>query len=230
MADRHVCRSGDDYAQAFLTLLPKGQAWPRDPESILVQATNGLSQYWGTVDGRACDLLEIESDPRKTVELLPDWERAWGLPDPCFPDATTIEQRRAMLMFKMTLLGGQSRAFFEQIEAITGKTITITERSPFMAGISRVGDTRYMYDDTGMYRWYIGGYELRFYWSASADDAQLEWFRAGAPYSQAGVHHHLEIKVRPDLDCLLNRWKPAHTVLVYNYAASLGNDPMAGTP
>ena len=94
--------------------------------------------------------------------------------------------------------------------------------------ISRAGDTRNMYDDTGMYRWYIGGAELRFYWSASSADAELVWFRASQ--GQAGVDHHLEIKVKPDLDCLLNRWKPAHTVLVYDFAASLGNDPMAGTP
>src|SRR5215831_15862696 len=114
MSDRHIRRSGSDYAQAFLSLLPKGQSWPRQkPFSILARACEGLADYWGYVDGRAADLLERESDPRLTLELLSDWERNWGLPDPCFPGGgTTLEQRRRTLLLKMTLLGGQSRAFF----------------------------------------------------------------------------------------------------------------------
>ena len=92
--DRHVRRSGSDYTHAFLQLLPQGQAWPREQGSTLVQTCDGLSEYWGFVDGRAADLLERESDPRKTIELLPEWERAWGLPDPCFPSATTIGERQ----------------------------------------------------------------------------------------------------------------------------------------
>ena len=107
--DRHVRRSGSDYTYAFLQLLPQGQAWPREQGSTLVQTCDGLSEYWGFVDGRAADLLERESDPRKTIELLPEWERAWGLPDPCFPSATTIGERQRMLVLYMTYLGG-SRA------------------------------------------------------------------------------------------------------------------------
>jgi uncharacterized protein YmfQ (DUF2313 family) len=234
--DRHVRRTGEDYQYAFLTLFPQGQAWPREPDATWIKACNGLATYWGFVDGRAADLLERESDPRETVELLPDWERAWGLPDPCFPDAITIEERQDMLVLKMTLKGAQSRAFFEQIQAWVGVEIHIVERSPFMAGWSHVGDTRNMYDDTGRYRWQIGPPELRFYWSASAADAQLIWFRCGGGGSannwkggQAGVDPHLRIKVKPDLECLLQRWKPAHTALVYDYSSTT-NDPMAGTP
>ena len=109
--DRHVRRSGDDYAHAFLSLLPQGQAWPRHPESTLVQACTGLSAYWGYVDSRAADLLETESDPRITIELLTDWERAWGLPDPCYKAPLSIAERQRALVYKMTTLGGQSIQF-----------------------------------------------------------------------------------------------------------------------
>src|SRR5262245_40961295 len=74
MVDRHVRRTGDDYAQAFLSLLPHGQAWPRHTWSTLVEACEGLNNYWGYVDERAAILLETESDPRLTNELLSDWE------------------------------------------------------------------------------------------------------------------------------------------------------------
>ena len=95
MSDRHIRRSGSDYTEAFLALLPQGQAWPKHaPDSILVQGVTGLCDFWGFVDGRAADLLERESDPRLTIELLPDWERNWGLPDPCYTAPLTIDERQ----------------------------------------------------------------------------------------------------------------------------------------
>ena len=63
--DRHVRRSGADYVQAFLRLLPQGNAWPRQPDTTLVKTCTGLNEYRGFVDGRAADLFEIESDPRR---------------------------------------------------------------------------------------------------------------------------------------------------------------------
>ena len=62
--DKHVRRKGKDYVEALLALLPQGEAWPRFPESTLVRTLTGLCEYWGFVDGRAADLLEIETDPR----------------------------------------------------------------------------------------------------------------------------------------------------------------------
>jgi uncharacterized protein YmfQ (DUF2313 family) len=224
--DVHVRRSGSDYAQALLSLLPVGQAWPRDPDSVLVQAINGLAQYWGYVDGRAADLLERESDPRKTVELLPDWERAWGLPDPCLPSATTIGERQRMLVLYMTYLGGQSRAYFTQLMAWLGYTVTIKEFAPFMAGISQVGDTRP--HPTDQFRWYIGPPEMRFYWSVEVGTASVIWFRVSS--GQAGVDPHMRLGIPQELQCLLDRWKPAHTELVFDFSSLAWGGPMQGTP
>jgi uncharacterized protein YmfQ (DUF2313 family) len=228
--DRHIRHPGDDYTQAFLRLLPQGQAWPRAPDSTLARTCDGLSQYWGWVDGRAADLLEIESDPRKTVELLPDWERAWGLPDPCFPAAVSVEERQRMLVLVMTMLGAQSRKFFEDISAWVGKILDITEYSPFTCAISECGDTRYEYDDTGEYRWYIGPEEQRFYWTISSEDAVLEWFRCGDPTAQSGLHPHCDIFTEAPIDCLLQRWKPAHTEMVFDYSSLQEQGPWAGLP
>ena len=228
--DRHVRRDGKYYLQAFLALLPKGIAWPRKPDSVLVKTSRGLTNIWGFVDSRAADLLEIESDATKTTEILDWWERAWGLPDPCFPPTQSIEARRNMLVFKITLLGGQSRLFFQKISAWTGKVITITEFAPFMVGVSELGDTRYEYDNSGEYRWYLGPEELRFYWTVGADDAVLDWFRCGTGDSELGVHHHLEIYTETPLDCLLRRWQPAHTQMVFDYSSLADAGPWTGLP
>lgn len=231
--DRHIRRTGADYTIALLNLLPTGQAWSRRVGSVLYRTVRGLADYWGYVDGRAADLLERESDPRATIELLPDWERNWGLPDPCFTTPQTIYERQVALVQKMTMLGAQSRQFFIDQMAKIGYHITIKEYAPFMAGVSEVGDTRTdvpLDPDplVGDYRWYIGPPEMRFYWTVNVGTARLTWFRAGE--SEAGVNHHLEIGVFDDLECLLNRWKPAHTQIVFDYSGLTAGGPMAGTP
>ena len=218
MADSHIRRSGSDYAHQFLALLPQGQAWPREPDSTLVLACNGLSDYWGFVDGRAADLLEIESDPRTTFELLPDWERAFGLPDPCLtnPPSDLISRRIALVM-QMTMMGGQSRDFFYGVAERLGYQITITEYAPYMTGVSRVGDTRGSdAKDLTHYRWELGPPENRFYWTVHVNGKQFVYFHCNS--SQTGIDRLLRIGIAADLECMFNRWKPAHTKIVFDYS------------
>jgi len=230
--DRHVRRDGDDYTQAFLSLLPTGQAWPRSPESTLYRAVEGLCRYWGTVDGRAADLLERESNPGTTIELLPDWEKAWGLPDPCLPSATSINERQRMLIMVMTWMGGQSRQYFKDIAEWLGYTIEIKEFAPFMCGVSQVGDTRSPPPDSPIedqhFRWYIGPAEQRFVWTVNVGQIGLSWFRASS--GQAGVDPHLKMSVPDELICLLSRWKPAQTALVPDFTDLAFGGPLQGTP
>jgi uncharacterized protein YmfQ (DUF2313 family) len=222
--DKHVRRSGDDYTAAYAKLLPDGAGWPRDPNTTLMQFVRGLCQVWGDpVDARAADLLERESDPRLTIELLPDWERNWGLPEPCMNEPTTFEARRQMLIWKMTLLGGQSREFFYSIADMLGYTITIREYAPFMVGVSNVGDTHDLNVKTGdptfgKMRWEIGAPEMRFYWTVAVSAKSLIWFRCGA--SQCGVDPHLRIGLATDLECLLRQYAPAHTQILFDYSAT----------
>ena len=225
--DRHVRHGRADYAAAKAALLPQGYAWPREPQSFLMRFVAGLAGIWGgTVDPRMADLLEQETDPRIALEMLPDWERNWGLPDDCFFfDGGDIGGRHKTLMRKMTIEGGQSRAFFTEVAQDLGYTVVIHEYSPFMVGISQVGG---VLDDQGHPRWEIGPPENRFYWSIRAGSISLTWFRVTV--GQAAIDPHLRIGVPSDLDCLLNRWKPAHTMIVLDFTGSQTNDPMAGTP
>ncbi|UPK03093.1 putative phage tail protein [Bradyrhizobium sp. 170] len=255
MSDRHIRRGGGDYTDAFLSMLPQGQAWPKHaPDSVLVRGISGLCDYWGFVDGRAADLLERESDPRQTVELLPDWERNWGLPDPCYEEPQTIGERQLALVMRMTMQGAQSREFFISVAAMIGYSITITEYRTFVVGIDRCGDNRAIGDGTSpiynewgqpilnndgrpvedgeLSEWPyygLGPPENRFYWTVHVHVASLTWFRVTK--GQTGIDPHLRIGLADDLECLLDRWKPAHTEIIFDYSG-LDNpgDPMAGTP
>jgi uncharacterized protein YmfQ (DUF2313 family) len=259
MSDRHVRRSGSDYREAFLSLLPNGQAWPKRSTAVLWQTCDGLCEYWGFVDSRAADLLEQESDPRITLELLPDWERNWGLPDPCYSAPQSIGARQTALVQRMTMLGSQSRQFYINFAASLGYNISITEYRPFMVGLDRCGDNRVTGDGTNpMFSdMFVRGYlpicnpngdrvasgeiseypnyglgppENRYYWTVHVHEAPLIWFRCGSGGGQTGVNPHLTIVHAQDLECILARWKPAHTEIVYDYSGLTPDDPMAGTP
>jgi uncharacterized protein YmfQ (DUF2313 family) len=145
--DRYIRRFREDYVEAFNNLLPTGLAWPRQATTTLQKVVAGLAGIWGsTVESLIELLLTKESDPRSTVILLPEWERAWGLPDKCLAEPLTIHDRQLALVNKMTLKGAQSREFFEQVAANIGYTdIHIREWAPFMCGISMCGDTRKLY-------------------------------------------------------------------------------------
>lgn len=212
-----VRRSGDDYAQALADLLPEGPPWPREPDSVLMRAVRGLAGILETVDARAADLLEREADPRTTVEMLEDWERNAGLPDPCIDEPQTLADRQRALTDRLTTIGRQDRAYFLEIAERLGYEIgEIIEYSPFMCGISRVGDTRPTGAAGEQYRWEIGPPEIRFYWRVRVTGLGLKWFRAGE--SHVGVDPHLQISAATDLECLLRRYKPAHTEVIFDYS------------
>jgi uncharacterized protein YmfQ (DUF2313 family) len=255
--DRHVTRTGDDYASQLADALPTGQAWPRHEDSTLMAVVRGLTKIWGDFETRASTLLERESDPRTTVELLPDWERNWGLPDPCYTAPQSIADRQIALVQRMTMEGAQSRQFYIDFAAKLGYKITITEYRPFMVGMDRCGDSRVYGDGTNpmfdpkFVRGYLpvcdplgvrvtsgelseypnyglGPDTNRFYWKVHMYLARLTWFRCAS--GQCGVDPHLRIGVATDLECILQRWKPGHTHIIFDYTNLHPGDPMEGTP
>lgn len=229
MADVWSPKSPDDFAAAIEGELPQGGAWPRDPDGDLMRWTGGCAQVWGeVVEPAAAKLLTVESDPRQAVDLLPDWETAVGLPDACLSEPLTLSDRQAALVNRIRADGGQSRAFFIELAATIGYQIEIVEYSPFMGGVSQGGDTRPTGTDGEEYRWYGGPPEMRFQWKVKVKNARLTWFRGGQ--SEGGVDHHLTIGIASDLECLLRRCAPAHTVVFFDYSGVAANGAMAGLP
>ena len=196
-------RYAADYTIGYNGLLPTGPAWPRDPAEPLQLMVAGLAQVWGdVVDAQAALLLVTESDPRYTNMLLPDWERNWDLPDDCLPfPPTTIAARETALVQKMTLQGGQSKAFFTSQAAILGQNPVYEEYAPYMCGVSRVGDTRYALphysDDPTNFRWMCGPREIRFYFKVTITN------------------------VLSGVECVINRYRPTQTDAVFVYTSVL---------
>lgn len=204
-------RTAVDYANGFNDLLPDGDAWPRDPTTVLQRVVTAFSQIWETeVETLSSLLLITESYPWTTNILLPDWERAWGLPDQCLDvNYADVGSRRSALVNKMTFLGQQSRAWFEGIATTYGTSVeSIVEYSPYQCGISGCGDTTNIepeLDDwidqnthllhAQTFRWGLGDVTIRFSWKAIV----------------IGIGN-------ANLWCLYNRWKPAHTEVIVDYS------------
>jgi uncharacterized protein YmfQ (DUF2313 family) len=192
-----------DYLLQLQDFLPPGIAWTRDPDAVLTALLDALASEFARIDLRGRQLLD-EADPGTTTEMITDWEREVGLPDPCIGAlADTLEARRAAVVQRLTARGGASIAYFTAIAAALGyEGLEIDEFRPFIAGISRCGTAL------------NGGHSVRFIWRVRVPGSRLHWFRCG---TSAPPDKLLAIDRALDLECIFQRLKPAHTYLVFAY-------------
>lgn len=192
------------YLAQLQALLPEGAAWTREDAASLTAVLAALADGFARVHARA-ETLQDEIDPRTSFELLGDWERVTGLPDPCATAAGlgfTLQERRAAVVTRLTATGGQASGYFAALITALGYTATITEFRPFVCGQNRCGDQ------------VNGGHNVRFYWRVTISGARVTRFRTGA--SQCGDRLATYARAE-DLECLLNRLRPAHTTLTVGY-------------
>lgn len=122
-------RTAQDYALSFAALLPPGIAWNREPDSRLSRLLLAWGDELARADARVFALI-TELDPREANELLADWERIVGLPDPCVTarvDELTSRQRRDMAHARLTMVGGQSAAWYKARLNAFGYDVEISE-------------------------------------------------------------------------------------------------------
>ena len=81
----HNLHEPEHYTEQLKRLLPSGEAWTPDLNSVMHQTLEGLGIELSRIDHRAWDLFNdaIPSIDELFDELLIDWERVVGLPDNC---------------------------------------------------------------------------------------------------------------------------------------------------
>lgn len=192
--------SADDYLRQVQALLPPGPAWARESGAYLTRLLHGLSTEFARVDERAGALLD-QADPRTTLELLLDWERLAGLPDGCVVDAgveLTTAQRRAALVGRLTMVGAQAASYFESLALSLGYQVEVHEYSPF--------DVNDLVIDPVTSEAWAHAWEVRGQLNQPVD------FTANST-----VADPLSAWSNVVLECVLNRFKPAHSVLIFSY-------------
>lgn len=203
------------YRSMLLNLLPVGLAWPRQADLTRDALLEAESVELVRVDGRVNDMIR-ESDPRSAIETLADWERVAGLPDSCVVvSSITVQERRARLVQKLTSTGGQSLGYFAAISAGLGYPVEYREHRPFVVGQSQVGLT----ESAGPASTYVYGLTddpgIRYYWNVAVLQPRVTWFKVSE--SELGKDPLAKIDIAADLECVLNKLKPAHTVLIFSY-------------
>lgn len=188
-----------DYLLQLQALLPQGPAWSRAADALITKLLDAFAAEYANV-GLRLDALINEADPRTTSELLPDWERVAGLPDPCVTADQTVEQRRAALVSKLTLLGGQSRAYYIAIaEGLGYPGATIDEYRPMNCN-DNCNDALYSQAD-------------RFAWQINLpSDGGIFVANCNSPCDSP-----LQAWGDEAIECRISRYKPAHTTVIFAY-------------
>ena len=154
-----------------------------------------------TAQGRAAALVE-EADVRTAAELLADWERVAGLPDTCVYTPTsepTPGQRRDAVVSKLTSQGGQRADYFVAIALAAGFEVTVTEPHPHSVDDDVENP---VYDDPWRFAWYVNAPAVSIR-TLGVDDT---------------VDDPLAIWGNTPLECVIRRYKPAHTQVLFAYA------------
>ena len=191
----------EKYTSMLQNLLPLGLAWPRQPGTNMENFLAALAVELNRVDVRVEDMLR-ESYPLTSSELLTDWERVTGLPEECEGLAATVQKRREAVRQKLSSIGGQSPSFYISVMANLGYEITITEFRPFRVGINAAGDPVY-------------GEDWAYAWQVNAPEETIRYFSAGS----GAAGEPLATWGNELLECVINRLKPAHTIVIFAYSS-----------
>lgn len=186
-----------EWLAATMDLWPTGRAWSRDPNATLARISGVIAQERKTRHERALALLETEAVPTSAVELLPEWEQALGLPDPCRAVPGTLAERWAAVADVFFADHPPTSDNMVTWAASAGWNVTIREQRAFVAGVSMAGDA---------------AGEDDFVWVVTVLDQVRSYFRAGRNAGGDPLWTYPDLTT---LKCILQRAAPAHTRLYF---------------
>lgn len=137
-------------------------------------------------------------------EWLEDYERVYGLPDACLQDGSFYQDRLGFIALALRERAGISIGWLVQYATLAGYDVTISEFSPFVAG-SRAGDA--LTNGAWLYAFTV---------HAAGEIARR--FCAGRSVAGEPLAHWGE----GPLECIINKYKPAHAVALFAYGARGG--------
>jgi uncharacterized protein YmfQ (DUF2313 family) len=238
-----------DYADVLRKLLPRGRVWTREDEGTQAAVLDALAITAEGLDSEALTLIAA-AFPATADQLLPEWDETLGLPDACFGPFTSQDENRQQVVAKLIGAGGQSIAYFESLAASLGYTITIKEFSvhtvisPVTAPIAGpVWGYTWQVVIGGPYAtlWFEVDDTVDTPLSSRTSAPVTRWHRVTDTVGDALSSHVLSdtehwhtvddpvedplsssvtAGTETLLECLLRRYAPAHTVVIFEYTSA----------
>ena len=183
--------TANDYQSQIQALLPPGPLWESlIDDPVFSGLLAALAEEFARVDTRASDLIE-EADPRTTNELLTDWERALALPDSCVNVTQTLDERRQATHAHFIAKGGANKQYW----------IDLAESLGFVAIVN---------DSVQPHHWEI-----------VITNFEVQRLSVGeGPGHQIGEALRRYQGNDLELECLVLRLRPAHTIVMFTYGAT----------
>lgn len=198
--------------QTLLRHLPQGVAWIawRMPGKVAYRLMQALAEAYDDMTEALCAMI-AELDPRTTEHMITEWETAVSLPDPCLPKATTIEERRFWVQWRLDKRRYVTVADWEYLASLFGLTIVVTPgwlmQKPCLFDAPL--DMRFdLYPKLGRFRVYINIVGARFKGFEYGDPAGVS---EGFEYPFEGQPSQWD-----DFKCMIERIKPANVAIVWN--------------
>lgn len=190
----------DDYRQALQALIPNGRAWPRDHDTVQAAVLRSLAASFQRSDNDALGILS-GAFPQTATIMLPEWEKALGLPDYCsIGEVDTIAKRQNAIVSKFISTGGQSKSYFIGIAKALGYNITIKEYRQARSGLSVCGDG-------------LNGDDWPFVWLVEGEETNISYARVGLSY----CGDPLRSWGNRQLECRLSALSPSYTLVKFGY-------------
>ena len=195
-----MSRTVDAVLVDLISLLPSGWAWAKRPGRVLPLMLAVIAAAIARVEALA-EEMKGELNPGEATKLLDRFEAVLG-PDPCGLDdlAAPIGIRRLQAWRRWTWKGGASKAWFIALAAKYGVTIAIETYRPLVCG-DELG-ARPVINSPEQFVWKVG--------------LPLTWERPAICGDQVCGDLLGEIGLSP-VECLIRRFAPAHTIVVFAY-------------
>lgn len=115
-----------DQGQALANFFRSDKLFRRknDLSSNIRKLLEGMAIEIGRSEG-FFDEINSEYDIESTTDLIREWERAIGIPDSCFSNTGSLQERRTNVLTKLTSLGVSTEQEFIDLAARFGLTVAI---------------------------------------------------------------------------------------------------------